>query len=113
MITSPTFYLLLVIAFTGVSQTLLKMGANRSSEKKLIEAYVSPCTFIAYVLYIIVTVFTVYALKEIPLKLFYTATSLKFVLVLILSKLVLYEKINSKKVIAIGFIVSGVIIFNI
>ncbi|KKH91765.1 hypothetical protein EO95_13035 [Methanosarcina sp. 1.H.T.1A.1] len=112
MITSSTFYLLLVIAFTGVSQTLLKMGATQSSEKKFTAAYVNPCTFTAYILYVIVTIFTVYALKEIPLKLFYTATSLKFVLVLILSKMVLCEKMDSKKVIAMGFIVSGVIIFN-
>lgn len=112
MITSSTVYLLLVIAFTGISQTLLKMGAKRSLGKKITSVYVNPWTFIAYVLYLIVTIFTVYALKGISLKLFYTATSLKFVVVLILSRLVLYEKINNEKIIAIGFIVSGVIIFN-
>ncbi|AKB77214.1 hypothetical protein MSHOH_0731 [Methanosarcina horonobensis HB-1 = JCM 15518] len=89
------------------------MGAKQSSQKKLISAYINPCTFTAYFLYIVVTIFTVYALKEIPLKLFYTTTSLKFVLVLILSKLVLCEKIDINKIIAIGLIVSGVIIFNI
>lgn len=113
MINSSLFYLFLVTAFTGISQTLLKMGANHSSEKKLTSAYINPCTFTAYVLYVVVTIFTVYALKEIPLKLFYTATSLKFVLVLILSRLVLYEKIDYKKTIAVGFIVFGVIIFNL
>lgn len=112
MIISPAVYLILVIAFTGISQTLLKMGAKQSSEKKLFSAYINSCTFTAYFLYMVVTVFTVYALKEIPLKLFYTATSLKFVLVLILSKLVLCEKIDSNKVIAMGFIICGVIIFN-
>lgn len=113
MINSSIFYLFLVTAFTGISQTLLKMGANKSSEKKLASAYINPCTFTAYVLYIVVTILTVYALKEIPLKFFYTATSLKFVFVLILSRLVLYEKIDNKKTIAIVLIVSGVVIFNV
>lgn len=104
--------LVLVIAFTGLSQTLLKIGANQACEKRFSAAYVNPYTFTAYSLYVLATLFTVYALKDIPLKLFYTATSIKFVFILILSKLVLREKIDQNKLIAIGFIVSGVIIFN-
>jgi multidrug transporter EmrE-like cation transporter len=106
-------YLVLVIAFTGFSQTLLKVGANQAYEKRFIAAYINPYTFAAYGLYLLVTLFTVYALKDIPLKLFYTATSLKFVLILFLSKLILYERIDHRKVVAIGLIVFGVIIFNI
>jgi len=109
---SSILYLVLVIASTGFSQTLLKLGANQAHEKKLFVAYVNPYTLTAYNLYVLATLFTVYALKDTSLKLFYSTTSLKFVLILILSKLMLQEKIDSKKVIAIGFIVFGVIIFN-
>lgn len=42
MITSSTVYLLLVIVFTGVNQTLLKMGANKSSEKNLLQRMLIP-----------------------------------------------------------------------
>ena len=110
---SSIFYLVLVIASTGFSQTFLKIGANQAYENKFVLAYLNPYTVIAYSLYFLVTVFTVYALKDIPLKLFYSTTSLKFVLVLILSKLVLREKIDSRKIIAVGLICLGVIIFNI
>lgn len=113
MIPSSILYLVLVIAFTGLSQTLLKVGANNACEKKFIAAYVNPYTFVAYSFYLLATLFTVYALKDIPLKIFYTATSMKFVLVLILSKIILSERIDHKKVIAVGLIVSGVVIFNI
>jgi multidrug transporter EmrE-like cation transporter len=112
MIPSSILYLGLVIAFTGFSQTLLKVGANQACYNKFSAAYINPYTFTAYSLYLLATFFTVYALKDIPLKIFYTATSLKFVFILILSKLVLCEKIDHKKVIAVGLIVSGVIIFN-
>ena len=105
-------YLVLVIAFTGFSQTLLKMGANQSCKKKFCAAYINPYTVTAYSLYVLATVFTVYALKEIPLKLFYTATSIKFVLILMMSRIILHEKIDKNKLISVGLIVSGVIIFN-
>jgi small multidrug resistance pump len=110
--TSSIIFLVLVIASTGFSQTLLKLGANQAHEKRLFLAYVNPYTLIAYMLYFAVTIFTVYALKDTPLKLFYSTTSLKFVLILILSRLILREKIDYSKIIAIGLIVFGVIIFN-
>jgi drug/metabolite transporter (DMT)-like permease len=109
---SSVLYLVLVIASTGFSQTLLKLGANQAHEKRLITAYINPYNLIAYSLYVLATLFTVYALKETPLKVFYAATSLKFVLILILSKMILQEKIDMGKIIAVGLIVFGVIIFN-
>lgn len=109
---SSIIYLVLVIASTGFSQTLLKLGANQAHEKKLFLAYVNPYTIIAYILYFVATVFTVYTLKDTPLKLFYSTTSLKFVLILILSRMILQEKIDHRNVIAVGLIVFGVIIFN-
>ena len=112
MTPSSILYLTLVIVSTGFSQTLLKVGANQAQEKRFVLAYVNPYTFTAYSLFVLATVFTVYALKDIPLKLFYSTTSLKFVFVLILSKLALQEKIDSRKIIAVGLIIFGVIIFN-
>jgi multidrug transporter EmrE-like cation transporter len=109
---SSTIFLVLVIVSTGFSQTLLKLGANQAHGKRLFLAYLNPYTLSAYVLYIAATIFTVYTLKDTPLKLFYSTTSLKFVLILILSRLILQEKIDHRKVIAVGLIVFGVIIFN-
>lgn len=112
MIPFSVLYMTLVIVSTGLSQTLLKVGANQAHEKKFFKAYANPYTFVAYGLNILVTIFTVYALKDIPLKLFYSTTSLKFVLILFLSMIVLKEKINSRKLIGVGLIVFGVVIFN-
>lgn len=104
--------LVLVIVFTGSSQVLLKVGAKKANKKKFIVAYVNPYTFVAYSFYALTTLLTVYALKDIPLNLFYATTSLKFVLILILSKLMLQEKIKSGKIFAVLLIVVGVVVFN-
>ena len=61
---SSILYLVLVIASTGFSQTLLKLGANQAHEKKLVFAYVNPYTLIAYSLYVLATLF----LQCMPLK---------------------------------------------
>jgi len=80
--------------------------------KKCNISYVNPYTLIAFSLYVLTTLLTVYALKDIPLNLFYASTSLKFVLILILSKLVLREKIDSSKAFAVLLILVGVMVFN-
>lgn len=105
-------YVVSVIVFTGSSQVLLKMGANKANKKKMILAYVNPYTFIAYGLYALTTILTVYALKETPLNVFYATTSLKYVLILILSNLLLQESISFGKISSIILIVIGVMMFN-
>ena len=103
----------LVIIFTGVSQVLLKIGANHGYKQKFIAAYVNPYTFIAYAFYLIVTILTVHALRGTQLKYFYAISSLKFVLVLVLSKLMLNESLNWEKIVSVVFIVCGIVVFNL
>ena len=106
-------FLVSVIIFTGFSQVLLKVGANKANMKKCNMSYVNPYTLIAFSLYVLTTLLTVYTLKDIPLNLFYASTSLKLVvLILILSKLVLRKKIDSSKAFAVLLILVGVMVFN-
>lgn len=111
MISLSIFCLVSVIVLTGSSQVLLKVGANKA-KKKFIMAFINPYAFIAYCLYVLTTLLTVYALKDIPLNLFYASTSLKFILILVFSKLMLQEKVNSNKVFAVLLIFIGVMVFN-
>jgi hypothetical protein len=63
-------FLVSVIVFTGFSKVLLKVGANRANGNKFIIAYVNLYTLIAYSMYMLTTLLTVYALKDILLNLF-------------------------------------------
>ena len=110
---SSSILLLLVTVFTGANQVLLKIGANHGSSQNIIAAYVNPYTFGAYALYLIVTILTVFALQDIQLKLFYAVSSLKFVLILLLSKLILDESLNREKIVSVVLIVCGILIFNL
>ena len=103
-------YLIAIIIFTGCSQILLKIGANKARD--VFRLFINPYTFIAYVLYLLVTILTVYALRTTALNMFYAITSAKFIIVVILSRVVIGENLNKRKVVAVILIVIGVIIFS-
>ncbi len=101
------------IFLTGVSQTLLKIGAKKGERKnQFVGTYLNRHVIIAYGLFVVVTLFSVYALREIPLKVFYSLTSLNLFIVTIFSYFVLKEPVSREQVIGIGLIVFGVTIFN-
>lgn len=101
------------VFFTGVGQILLKFGARTGDRKnRFINTYLNPYVIVAYGLFVVVTLFSVYALREISLKVFYSLTSLNFLIVMIFSYFVLREPANKEQIIGIGLIVFGVIIFN-
>jgi multidrug transporter EmrE-like cation transporter len=102
------------ILFTGISQTLLKMGANKSvSENNFLAAYLNRHVITGYFLFLMVTIFVVYALREIPLKVFYSLTALNFLVVLLFSYFVLKENISKMQIVSVLIIISGVVIFNL
>lgn len=104
----------LAVLFTGISQTLLRIGARKGCEKKgFMEAYLNPCVVTAYGLFLMVTLLSVYALRVIPLKVFYSFTALNFLIVMVFSRFVLKEGVSRKQIFAIAVIVLGVVIFNL
>lgn len=105
---------LLAVFLTGICQVLLKYGArNGKRGKAILSPYLNYATISAYGILLLVTVISVIALREIPLKIFYALTALGYVVVTGLSWQVLKEEVTDTKFLALLLIVSGVIIFNI
>ena len=105
------FYAMLSIVLTGISQTLLKIGARNNSTP--LGVYLNPATMMGYFMFLIVTVCSIFALKGLDLKLFYALTSLNYVVVMVLSRIVLREGLSRNKVVAGCLIVAGVVVFNL
>ena len=105
---------LCAVLLTGVSQTLLKVGADSGvRSNRFLDSYLNLPTMTAYGLLLLVTVLGVYALRDLPLKVFYSLTALNFIVVLGLSAVFLNEEVSRDKVVAIGLIVLGVVVFNL
>jgi drug/metabolite transporter (DMT)-like permease len=112
--TFPLFLVFLAVSLTGISQVLLKIGSTHHGKRKdsIFAAYLNMPTIFAYGLLLLVTLINVIILKQISLKLLYAIASLNVVVVVILSWLLLRERVTKKMIGACLFIVLGIIIFN-
>jgi multidrug transporter EmrE-like cation transporter len=100
------------IVLTGLAQVLLKTGASKKSRDGHI--YLNRFTLSGYSILFVVTFLSVYALQGIALKTFYAAAySLAIVIVTILSRFFLRERLSPDKVTGIFLILIGIIVFNL
>ena len=80
--TGGLFFALCAVVLTGVSQTILKWGAGREGKfKGFIGDYLKLPVVCAYAIFVLVTIFSVLALREMDLKVFYALSGLNFVVV--------------------------------
>jgi drug/metabolite transporter (DMT)-like permease len=99
------------ILLTGFAQVLLKSGVTGKGSWH--HSFLNWRTAISYGMFVIVTVFNVYALQVVDLKTFGAWISVTYILVTFLSWKVLNEKIDRATVVGCSLIVLGVIIFNL
>jgi drug/metabolite transporter (DMT)-like permease len=105
------YYLALAaVLLTGVGQVLLKIGAKKDGTWGM---YTNPATLAGYGIFMVATLCSIYALQVMELKTLYALTSLTPLVVMALSVYVLKEKLTKKKVIAVGLIFCGLLVFNL
>lgn len=100
------FYLVSVF-LASVSQIVLKKSAGIKYKRK-IDEYINKNVIIAYSIFFTCTLFTVFALKKIPLSLAPILESTGYIYVAILSVFLLKEKITKKKFVGLLLIIVGV-----
>ena len=105
------YYLALAaVLFTGVGQVLLKIGTRKGGTLRM---YFNPATLAGYGIFMVATVCSIYAMQEMDLKALYALTSLTPLVVMTLSVYVLKETLTKNKVIAVGLIFCGLLVFNL
>lgn len=106
------FYLgVVATAFaSAVSQILLNISAEKKYENKIRE-YVNPWVISSYMILAIVLVTNIYLLGFMNLKEENAIASSTYVFVLVLSRIILKEKITLKKVLGNILIIIGIMIF--
>lgn len=95
----------------AVSQILLKKAAGKKCAAWW-RAYLNPLVAIAYLLFFSTTVFSVLALRYIPLSLSAALAASGQVFVPLLSQTFLHERISRKKWLGILTIMVGIVIFS-
>ncbi|OHD06009.1 MAG: hypothetical protein A2086_06020 [Spirochaetes bacterium GWD1_27_9] len=106
-------FLLIAIILTSISQILLKIGAKKSKNKKFIYLYLNFFTIFGYFLLFLSTIFSLFSLKYVDLKVLIFFLPLTYIFIGISSFIILKERINKFQIIGFIIIITGLVIFNI
>lgn len=97
---------------SAVAQILLKKSAVKTYDNRLKE-YLNPYVIISYIIFFGATFCTIFAYSGIPLSFGPILAASEYIFVAILSRTILKEKINKKKIIGLAVICLGIIVFVI
>lgn len=92
----------------ATSQVLLKLGANRYGGQGVVRQYLNSFVLFGYVLFILVTVVNVYVYSIVPLKMANIFVALGYLGVLVLSRVLLGERVERRRIVGVGLIALGV-----
>jgi drug/metabolite transporter (DMT)-like permease len=109
------YYLALFIAaaLTVIAQLLLKRGASVKHKNRFVELFLNQYVILGYILFVTVTVLSMYALKQVPLIMMVVINPLIQILVVVLSMFLFKERLNKMQLRGFILIVLGIIVFNI
>lgn len=96
---------------SAIAQILLKKSAGKTYENKIRE-YLNPYVIISYSIFICATFCTIFAYSGIPLSFGPILAASEYIFVAVLSRTILKEKINKKKIIGLAVICLGIIVFT-
>ncbi len=102
--------LLASVFVSAISQVMLKLSANRTHESAVRE-YANPLVVGAYALFVLSTLMTVYAYKEVPLSLGPVLEATSYLYVTAFGALIFKERVTAKKLLALALIVGGICVF--
>ena len=104
--------LLLGVFISAISQVMLKKAAMKKHDS-VIKEYFNPLVIFAYVLFVGTTFLSILAYKGIPLSMGPILEATSYIYVTIFGVTIFKEKMNSKKVVALGMIIVGIVVYAI
>lgn len=100
------------VFISAVSQVMLKKSAQKEYDSKIKE-YLNPLVIFAYVMYVGTTFLSIIAYKGIPISMGPVLEATGYIYVMIFGITFFNEKINYQRVVAVLFIIVGIIIYSL
>ena len=98
------------VIISSFSQVLLKIAANKTYPNRVRE-YVNPIVISAYGIFFISTLLTMFALRVVPYSYSPIIESTSYIFIPVFGVFMLKEKISRRRLIGIGIILVGILIF--
>ena len=103
------FIYIFSVFISSVSQIILKTSADKEYDSKIRE-YLNPRVIIAYAIFFLATLVTVYAYKGIPLSLGPILETTGYLWISLLGYFILKEKISRRKLLGLAVVIIGIFI---
>lgn len=98
------------VFISAISQAMLKK-ASGVERKNIIAEYMNPLTIIAYGMFFLSTLLTMYALRKVPLTMSPMFESSSYIFVTIFGSVFFKEKVTKNKIIGLALILGGIVCF--
>ena len=100
------------VIISSFSQVLLKIAANKQYENRIRE-YLNPIVITAYGIFFASTLLTMYALKYVPYSWSPIIESTSYIFIPVFGVLLLREKVSRRRLLGIGIMLIGILIFRL
>ena len=97
---------------SAISQVLLKKAAVRRYDSKIRE-YLNPLVITAYAIFFLATLLSIMAYKVVPLSMGPILEATGYIYVTVFGVTIFKEKLERRKIIALGLILSGIAVYAI
>ena len=104
--------LLLGVFLSAISQVMLKKAAMKTYDSRIKE-YLNPLVIIAYSIFVLTTFMSIFAYKGIPLSMGPILEATSYLYVTFFGVKIFKEKMNKKKWLALGCILTGILIYSL
>ncbi len=81
--------------------------------KKLLIEYLNPFTFTAYMIFVVATFLTIFSYRVVPLSMAPILGASEYIFIAVLSRIFLKETISAKKMLGLGIIIAGIIVYSV
>lgn len=104
------YYALVIfcVFLSVISQVLLKKSAN-AEHKNIISEYLNPYVVIAYSIFAVTVIVSVFAYRGLPLSVCVALESTSYIFIVIFDKMIFHVRISAKKMIALALIIAGIL----
>lgn len=107
-----SLFLLCGVFISAISQVMLKKAALKKYDN-VVKEYLNPLVIFAYVLFVGTTFLSILAYRGIPLSMGPILEATSYIYVTIFGVKIFGEKINKQKILALIFIIVGIVIYSL